>query len=293
MRQIINEKFWINIAKKWKKIPCPMHPWPSEMKIYKIFSQKALKQVKCPKILILGATPEMRDLAHSFKNAEITCVDIDINMILAMRELMRHKKETEREIWIKGDWMTVPLKKNYYHLILGEAVLANIKFPLWPNFLKHLNKLVKSKGAFITRVVITVNPSSEWFNKSLDDVFRYTKANKLNAEELRFLLYVRIWHPKIKAMGDQDIFQTVKNFWQKGKQNFFHPDSYIQKLLNQIKENYNWPPKSGYRWSNRTKEVCERYLKKYFKVAKMKYGGGETPCPISYHPIYLLKKKIR
>jgi len=288
-KQIQGDKFWAEIAECWKKIPCPMHPWPSEMRIYKRFSQEALKGVKYPKILILGATPEMRDLAHSFKNAEITCVDINLDIILAMSELIKHKERIKEEIWVKGDWITMPLRKNYYHLILGEAVLGNVEIFLWSKFLKHLNELLKAKGAFITRVVTTVNLNSEWFGKGLDDIFEYTNANKLNAQELRILLFVRIWHPKIKTMSDYDIFRTVSEFWHSEKQRFFHPDPYIQKLLNQIKENYNWPPKSNcHRWSSRTKEICEKYLKRYFKIVKIKYGKGETPCPISYHPIYLL-----
>lgn len=167
-----------------------MRPWPSEVKVYHQFAKKVLKGIKNPKILILGATPELRDIAHSFKNAEVTCVDIDINMILAMRELMRYKKETEKEIWVKGDWATVPLTQNYYHLILGDAVMAVMPFNRWPQFLNHLKIFLKSDGAFITRLVVIDRDKGFWHNKSLDEIFTYVKKNKLNLLEMRLLFFL-------------------------------------------------------------------------------------------------------
>lgn len=285
---IISKKHWITVAERWQEIPCPMHPWPSEMKIYRQFSRKALNKIKNPKILILGATPEMRDLAHSFKSSEVTCVDIDINMILAMRELMKYKKETEKEIWLKADWTTMPLAKKYYHLILGEAVLGNVQFNRWSKFLNHLTILLRPGGYFINRVVIT--GIDNWYGQNIDQIFKYTKKNNLNFMELYFLLFCRIWrvNPHIN-FSNLAMYRTIKKFYNPTKKKYQHAEPYITKLLNQIAK---YLPASPYRWSCRSRQVSEKYLKKYFRIVNMKYGKGETPCSVSYHPIYFLKKKI-
>jgi len=283
------KKFWINLAIRWKKIPCPMHPWPSEIKIYQKFISEALKGIKKPKILVLGSTPEMHDLALNIKNSEVTCVDADLNMLLAMQKFMKNKNMVEEEIWVRSDWLKMPLAENYYHLILGDSVLPNVRFNLWTRFLKHLSKLLKINGFFVSRVVI--KPIDNWIGKSLKEIFQYAKINRLNSEELRYLLFARIWKPNIKELGDKDVFRSIKKFWRDKERKFCYPDLYIQKLLNKIKENHNWPPKSDYRWSNRSKKDSEKFLRKYFKIVKVEYGKGESSFSLAYHPIYLLKKK--
>lgn len=84
----------------------------------------------------------------------MTVVDVNFNLILALRELMRYKRGAEKEIWVKSDWATAPLTQNYYHLILGDAVMGNMPFKRWPQFLNHLKNLLRLGGYFVHRVCV-------------------------------------------------------------------------------------------------------------------------------------------
>ena len=110
------KKYWLNLAKKWQLVKPPIRPSKEDLKIY----EKLLKKNKIRNnILILGATPELRELALKYGKQIVVC-DINLNMILAMTELMRHKNK--KEIWIKADWVSVPLKHNHFDAILIKSV---------------------------------------------------------------------------------------------------------------------------------------------------------------------------
>ena len=117
----VGKKYWWELAKKWRDIRHPVRPSKGDLKIYEGFLNKEKRRRKNLKILVLGATPEMRDLAAKYGSEVVVC-DLSINMIIAMTELMR--KENKNEIWIKASWITVPLKHNYFDVIL--SILCSI-----------------------------------------------------------------------------------------------------------------------------------------------------------------------
>lgn len=108
------------------------------------------RRKKSPKILILGSTPRFRDLAHSLK-AEVTCVDISIDMLQAMINLMKYKKAAEKEIWIRSDWLKMPIQKNYWDFVLGDLVTCNLPYKIWDNFFKKIKEILKPDSFFISR----------------------------------------------------------------------------------------------------------------------------------------------
>lgn len=277
---------WRTVAKRWLEIPAPMGPWSSEMKIYQRFATKSLRGIKNPKILVLGATPQMRDIAHAFRNAEVTCVDIDVNMLFAMSSLLKNSKNVAREIWVKSNWITVPLKENYYNLILGEAVLGNVPFMLWTKFLQHLQDILKLNGFFVSRVVVT--DLGGWHGKNLEEIFSYASRKRLNFIELYFLLFYRIFGRQTREMSNLDMYKTIKKFYNKKKQRYVLENKYVESLLNKIAK---YLPASSFQWSNSPQAFSEKYLKRYFKIIAKEFGGGESRFSAAYHPIYLLKKK--
>ncbi len=277
---------WLTVARRWSEIPAPMGPWPSEMKIYQKLAKKYLKGIKKPKILILGATPQMRDIAHAFRNAEVTCVDIDVNMLFAMSSLLKNPQNADSEIWVKSSWITVPLKENYYNLILGEAVLGNVPFMLWTKFLQHLQDVLRHNGYFVSRVVVT--DLGNWHGKNLDEVFSYASEKKLNFIELYFLLFYRIFGSQKRKMSNLDMYKTIKKYYNKKKQRYVLENRYVEGLLNKIAK---YLPASPFQWSNSPQAFSEKYLKRYFKIIAKEFGGGESQFSSAYHPIYLLKRK--
>lgn len=105
--------------------------------------------------------------------------------------------------------------------------------------------------------------------------------------ELYFCLFMRVMRPD-QDMSNAELYRTIKKFYQPNKNIYQHSDPYIKKLLNQMIKHL---PASNYKFSNRPQAVCEKYLKKYFRVLDKKFGGGERKLLAAYHPIYFLKKK--
>jgi SAM-dependent methyltransferase len=286
MQKVSFQQHWRTVAKRWQEIPAPMHPWQSEIKIYQRLAYQVLKNVRNPRILILGATPEMRDIAHNIRNSEVTCVDIDMNMILAMGQLLKNPDKAKQETWIRSNWVTVPLLEGNYDLILGEAVLGNVGRELWPNFLNHLKNILRPNGHFITRIV--AHDLGDWHGKTLEEVFDYASAHRLNFMELYFLLFYRIFGGKhVLKMSNVDMYKTIQRFYNKNRKKYVLPDKYVEGLLNKIAK---YLPASPFQWSNGPKRVAEKYLSRYFNIKGEYYGHGESAFNAAYHPIYLLKK---
>jgi len=284
MFRVKSENHWQTVARRWSELPAPMGPWPSERKIYQKFTKKCLNGVKSPKILILGATPQMRDIAHAFKYAEVTCVDVDVNMLFAMTGLLKNPRNADKEIWVKSSWVTAPLKENHYNLILGEAVLGNVPFVLWVKFLKHLQDVLKLDGHFVSRVVVT--DSGNWHGKGLDEVFSYASDKRLNFIELYFLLFYRIFGSQTRKMSNLDMYKSIKKYYNRKKRRYVVENKYVEGLLNKIAK---YLPASPFQWSNSPQAFSERYLKRYFKIIAKDFGNGESQFSAAYHPLYLLK----
>lgn len=143
-------EYWKRLAAHWKKLAPPMRPSKGDLKVYEAFLRRAIRGVRHPRILVMGATPEMRDLAHAH-SAEVTVADFSSEMIKAMVGLMKYKKKTNEEVWVKGNWATLPLKAGYYDIILGDGVIDNVPWATHGQWLRHTRDLLKPDGAFITR----------------------------------------------------------------------------------------------------------------------------------------------
>ncbi|MFA7209203.1 MAG: class I SAM-dependent methyltransferase [Parcubacteria group bacterium] len=165
--------WWPKLAIKWKGITDPVRPSEDNLGVYDKLLRTSLKGIKKPRILVLGSTPEMRDLAHRY-DAEVTIVDINIEMMLAMSELMEHKSDIEKEIWVKSGWDNVPLAGNYFDAILGDAVSSNMPWEKSKLWMAHMAELLKKGGVFIERTYIhTGNKNTEVL---IDKLFKRISA---------------------------------------------------------------------------------------------------------------------
>ena len=285
MKQTLDIKRWTILAQWWRKIEPPIRPWPSEVRIYKKLSKKVLKGTKSPKILVLGATPEMRDVAASFKNAEVTVADISLDMLLIMRRFMKSKNP--KEILVRGDWTTMPLSRNYYDLALGDGLTGNVEYKRHPILFRHISELLKPPGHFITRIPAINFP--EWKNKSVEEILDYVLRHRLGVADLYFLLFMSFWNDKLGmqgAPGDYLSHQRLKKYWNPTKKKYQHPNRFLEKIMNDF---YKLIPPIKKSWYNVSLWRTEKMIKPHFKIQGIFYGG--TKIPICWSPIYLLKKK--
>ena len=167
------------IARDWEKWKgTTVRPLAEHEEIYEKHFQKIARKKK-PRVLILGATPELRTLGHKYK-FEITCADRNLEMYLAMGLLVRGK--IDQEIFAKADWADLPLQNNYYHLVAGDDVLNMLSWPEWDSLFTKVSSLLKSKGYFSTHLI--VKHCDEWNREKLENVFKkYERGEIKNPQD--------------------------------------------------------------------------------------------------------------
>ncbi len=179
-------KPWKDLAERWKKWTPPLSPSKEAISVYKKFIIKSITGLKRkPRALVLGATPQLRDLLFEL-NFEVTIIDVSMKMILAMSELTKHKNPDE--VIVKSDWMKMPLTSDYYDIVVGDIILGNVPQNKQVKFLKEIQRVLKKKGYWITRMIV-VNPkwSYEEFNKILN---RYAHIHLRSNTSTEFFLHL-------------------------------------------------------------------------------------------------------
>jgi len=254
---------WKAFAKRWEKYYTPPgRPSKQAINVYRKYAKEALKGLRRkPRGLIFGATPELRDLLTEMK-FEVTIIDINMEMILAMSELT--KKKNPEEIIIKSNWLASPLASNYYDVVLGDLVLSNIIPERQAKFLNEIIRILKSKGYWITRFEVVPN---DWpfddFNNLLNK-FSKIPWHKNRPMELLFLLLNNAWNPKTNI----GYLRRVKSWMEKYKVKegkYKHPNEKVTKCLNLIWE--MWKPMEK-QWVFRREKDTVKQLLPYFKIIK-------------------------
>lgn len=276
------EKFsepWKKFARRWQKYYTPPgRPSKQAIEVYRKFINRALdfprESASTPsvteesrsasisniKILILGSTPELRDLAAEF-TPEVAFVDVNLEMILAMNEIV--KKKNLQEIMVKANWLNAPLASSYFDIILGDLVVSNLPMDRQDDLLQEIKRLLKPKGYFITKMEVM---PEKWQFAEFDDVLdRYVKIpflGKQGAMELFVYLHNNAWDPKT---GTANV-QKSKNWMNKYQIKpgvYKHPSNKITRYLNNIWA--MWQPMEK-QWAFKTEKGATQQVSKYFQI---------------------------
>ena len=121
---------------------------------YQELIEKSLTHVKNPHVLILGSTPETREIILKAGNKLIT-IDVSQEMIDKTNQLIKTKRDKE-EIVI-ADWLEMPLDDNQFDLIIGDGVYNNITLNNYNKFSLEVARVSKSSAKVIFREA-AINP---------------------------------------------------------------------------------------------------------------------------------------
>ncbi len=132
-------EFWKNLYPEIKPLPSTIQFWEDKIK-------EILKKNKNPQALVLGVTPEIRDLLTKHK-IKTTCLDLNPIMIKAMESLVKRKNPKERII--KGDWLKMPFKKDTFDFIISDCPQDNIPYKSWNKFFQSVFQVLKPSGYWL------------------------------------------------------------------------------------------------------------------------------------------------
>ncbi len=128
------------------------------------------KYVKGKDVLVLGATPEIRDLLAELK-MKVTVLDISPSMVKAMTSLKKYKN---KENIIIDSWLTARLDKKY-DLVIGDSVVNNVPLEKLDGFFYQVGNFLHNDGVFICQLAIIIKPLKK-INISINKIIN--KARK-------------------------------------------------------------------------------------------------------------------
>ncbi len=275
---------WKDFAERRKKYGVPPGvPSESAIEHYKRLILKSTNN-KPGKALVLGATPQIRDMLQDI-NFEVTIIDINFEMIFATTDMMRHKNP--EEIIVRSNWITCPLKSNYYDIVIGDLVLCNIPKNLKDKFLRQIHRVLKKDGSWITKLFIMNIDSKEENFEDLIEPFKTLPVKKSNPRELILCLSNIAWEKDTEDFNLEHIKKEI--FKYKTDTGFNFPNEKINKYIIDIWA--EWKPLNK-KWNVSTEKKTRESVEKYFTIQEQVILND---CQIkninNIFPIWLCKVK--
>lgn len=269
----IKKSEWREFVEKWRVLNPPWKPSVERVGLYR---ELIKKYVKGEKALVLGATPEIRDLLAKLK-FKVTLLDISLPMVRAMTFL---KKTKNKEKIIIGDWLKAKLNERY-DLVIGDSVITNLLPSQYTKFFKQVQRFLKNDGIFISQGVFLSKPISKYrisikqiINKAKNRPDYYRIYSNRAYDYLTWL----VSHHKKRLAN----FGILNEIWrQKLKNGQISKKEF--KLLD-----FNLP--KDLTISFFTKKEFEKILCKFWQILDQTYEKSHRVYKDFYH-IYVLKPK--
>lgn len=222
-------------GKKENRIP-PFAPSENEQQFYRKYlklvfdNQKLLK-----KALILGATPELRDLTIE-SGIESVAVDLSPKMMEKLSGLMDHEDHNLDKRIIKN-WLKMNFPESFFGIIMGDAPFINLATKEQNlRLAKICSKVLNSEGFLIMRQVVYSEN-----NKGYKDVLKLIedfRNKKINwAEffgELRLNVFKdKIYNKKTFQYDAKEVYEIIEDLHSKGIINQEEQDL-VNKFRNDI-----------------------------------------------------------
>ena len=268
-----NLKFWSNISKDYNKLVTDiLRPTKQQLEIKQEIIKKYSQGKNHLKGLVLGSTPEFRDLLISC-GFQSYAVDHNPDILKAMSKLMTFKNH-KLDKQIKSNWLEMDFSDNYFDLILGDVSFNQIIDTDDLNkLLTRLKRILKPGGLLISRelVMLTLKPDSVWS----ETIERYQKGLIKRGEvmvELRVNSDLRsVGSPQV--VDGHEIYLKLKEKFKQGK--------IPHELYERVEETYS----SGSKMINIfLKEDWEKILSNYFELAAIKQPCDYYSC--KYMPLF-------
>lgn len=139
---------WSNIAKRWTNYLPPFRPTTNDLKLFQEITLTHLSSHLKINALVLGATPELRDLLFML-GASITIVDQNPRMVEAMSGLRVYTGH--EDIYIDDWFQFLPTRKQSFDLIVSDLTQGNIPYDKQEDFFRLISEALVPGGLYIDR----------------------------------------------------------------------------------------------------------------------------------------------
>lgn len=179
----MNNTTWNNyLAKTWNRYLPPIRPYYEELSIFKKYIKGFIESnSKKPNILILGSTPELRDIVYEYDIIP-TVVDFSKENYEGMGLLRRL---TGKDIFIEKNWLELSSNDGDFDFIFSEAAFNVLPKDSAKQLYKKSCNLLKKNGKIVAK---------EWvrFSDQPIPVDCLIKKYRISESALGFYAYVCI-----------------------------------------------------------------------------------------------------
>ena len=264
-KEKFNKLDWSHAILNWGRYTSPFRLSSDDVEVY----SSVLRKFKNKKrILLLGSTPEIREVLSSL-DFEIVVADFSYEMLQGM--IYFGDIDIDKEWWVKADWMILDkfLKNNYFDLILGDLVLRNIDFGRQNKFLKIISSLLNEKGMFISRIHHYDEKMSLVSQKKIvEDVLSLKNiSQKLKEDLITSRLFDKYTERKNKTINKKLFLEAIGS---------------NKKILKNIYKKWGDEKRT---WTQHTKQEIQEMLKKYFYIEERKIA--EDYIDSKFYPTYV------
>ncbi|MEA3514747.1 MAG: class I SAM-dependent methyltransferase [Nanoarchaeota archaeon] len=240
----------------------------SELRIHKKSLEKVIAKNKQlsqeTNLLVLGATPELRDLGLAC-GCNVYCVDANQKVLDAAKKHLIIEDRSREKTHI-GDWSNLDMfEDNKFSYIMGSVSINNVPFDMWQQVFDELKRVKKDYGIISLRQIVFPDIKREdySFKRTLKDY----KEGMLSEREfyviLRFNSFLReAYDSKTKTLYAKKVFDKFEELHNKGA---LSKDEF--EYLNQFRNSVEHTVLS----QNNTRDTFEKYLGK----CKIRCAQGE------------------
>ena len=201
---------WPTFLKHWKYYHSPGKPSKDDLRIV----ERWLKRLKAKRVLILGSTPQLRDLAAKLK-LETTVMDMQNEMLQGMKQYMERKKV--QETVIQSNWLTTPLKEGHFDVVLGDLIMENVQHEYKIPLLRNISRWLKPKGYFITKVFFVPEHYAKYDPVPIINYIAQLPRNENRQSELFVHLYFYGYDKKKKTLFTHKVTKLIHRYYKNGK----------------------------------------------------------------------------
>lgn len=153
-----------HMVELWQQATAPLRPTPTEMRLFEEWLSR-VPQPPGARMLILGCTAELRDLALARGMTPVSC-DFNRGVWEALSRLMRQRGAEE---FLEMNWLQIPEDRRY-DVITGDGSLSMLPPDQIEPMLRKMAALLKPTGVAVFRAgVRTCRRGMEEFPRAAEE----------------------------------------------------------------------------------------------------------------------------
>lgn len=138
------KRIWRTNARTWSHRVPPWRPSPGDMTCYR----ELAGSLDAKNILIIGSTPELRDIAA---RGRVTIIDICPEMVASTKKFLAVANPSHENVKI-SDWCDMPFKDSQFDVILGDFFWWLLSTTRQKIMGEQIARVLKHDGVLVTRV---------------------------------------------------------------------------------------------------------------------------------------------